>query len=87
MKNTRGFYIEIGETSGYTQKFPARTYAEQLPDTQISENPIELQEVVYNAAGQGYRKAYSCHTETSLTFRSDTPPTAKLHKHDYTELQ
>ena len=86
MEDKKGRYIEIEEAIGYGQPVPSRTYSELLPDTHINENPVELQEVSYTAAGKGHRKAYSYRPETSLSFNSDTPPRAKLHKHDYFEL-
>lgn len=73
MDAQEGRYIEIGETSGYDQNFPNRTYTEQLPDIQIGKNPIELQEVTYTAERQGSRKTYSYKSETSLAFKSDAP--------------
>ena len=86
MEDLKGRYIEIEEASGYAQPPSRRTYSEALPDTYLTENPVELQEVCYTAGGKGSRQTYSYRPQTTLTFTSSAPPRAKMHKHDYFEL-
>lgn len=86
MKSIKGNYIEIEESVGYAKEPSPRTYSENLPDTRISENPVELQKVIYTTQGKGNRQTFSHGMQTTISFRSDTPPMEKLHRHDYFEL-
>ncbi len=86
MENWDQDYVQIGAVTGFHVKVPPKTFSQALPDVYMTENPVELQEVTYSAAGRGVRRTYSGREPTFLEFTSSAPPRAKLHKHDYFEL-
>lgn len=86
MEDREQDYVQIGAVTGFRVKIPPKTFSQALPDVYMTENPVELQEVTYSAAGRGVRRTYSGREPTFLEFTSSAPPRAKLHKHDYFEL-
>ena len=83
-------YIEIEYVSNADINYPSKVYTDSLPDTFISNSPLELQEAYISSEGKGYRKSYSNRPTVSIKFNTRTdldhpflPLQSKLHKHDY----
>lgn len=83
-------YVEIEYASSTDIEYPNKVYTDSLPDTFISNNPLELQEAYISSQGKGYRNSYSYRPTVSINFNTKTntnypflPLQSKLHKHDY----
>lgn len=59
MKKQSEEYVELDYTYNFGMPLPQKLHPDMLPDTYLSHNPIELQEVYYAPDKKGYRNAYS----------------------------
>lgn len=89
MKNQSKEYVELDYTYSFGLPLPSKLHPDMLPDTYLSHNPIELQEVYYMPGKTGYRNAYSYRPTMEINFNAEhfsSPLAGKLHKHDYFEI-
>ncbi len=88
MKKQSEEYVELDYTYNFGMPLPQKLHPDMLPDTYLSHNPIELQEVYYAPDKKGYRNAYSYRPTMEIHFDAKhfaSPLMGKSHKHDYFE--